>query len=152
MNRLAMLSHNLTWQISVVLWLATLVLLCWSAGWLYGRLRPRPSLVSRLTEARFVAFLGQGGVKPRFAATTFRYLREVQAVGTDPLPGDHLIWDLGLSEEQVEQSVADLARRLNRSIAPSGTRQPATAEDLAHLLQNLPVAAPLTPAATLRAA
>ncbi len=56
-----------------------------------------------------------------------------------PLPEDDLVWDLGLTEGRVDETVADLARRLHRSPAPeSFGRPPRTVEDLARLLQSMP--------------
>ena len=128
---------------SAVLVLAAIVLLCWCVGRLLEACQMRPTLVGRITEAKFAGLLRQGNtelpVNSRIAVTVYRYLREVQEVTVPPLPEDDLIWDLGLTEGEVEETVADLTRRLHRSAAPDlSTKLPRTVEDLATLLQSMP--------------
>lgn len=131
------------YPVSAVLLLATVVLLCWCAGRLLQVYRPRPSLVGRITEAKFAALLCQEGrplmIDRKTASTVYRYLREIQGVAVAPLPEDDLVWDLGLTETQVEETVADLARRLHRSAeAEPFKRLPRTVRDLANSLQEMP--------------
>ena len=123
--------------------LAAIVLLCWCVGRLLKVFRMKPTLVSRITEAKFAALLRQGGIdqqgNSKVAVTVSCYLLELQGMAVPPLPEDDLIWDLGLTEGQVEETVADLARRLHRSATPDRfTKPPHTVEDLATLLQACP--------------
>ncbi len=143
MNRPSLLIPHIAFPLSAVLAPAAIVLLCWCAGRLLGACRRRPSLVGRITEAKFTALLRQEGIDlridPRIAATVYRYLREIQGVSVPPLPEDDLVWDLGLTEGRVDETVADLARRLHRSPAPEPfARPPRTVENLARLLQGMP--------------
>lgn len=139
MYRMSMLSSSLAVQLSAVLALAAIILICWSLGRLLELFHPGKSLVSRITETKFNALMQQESISPKIAATLYRYLQETQGVLTAPLPEDHLMWDLGLTEMQIEESVADLARRLNRSSAlEAHLKLPGTVADLAHLLQEMP--------------
>lgn len=148
MNRLPPLIPHLALPLSAALVLAATVFAVWCIGYCYGKLRPRPSLISSITESRFTALVVQGreagagkpNIDPKIARTLYRYLREVQGVAVAPLPDDHLVWDLGLTEEQIEQAMIDLARRLNRYVAQPPVRLPSTPEDLARLLGDLPLA------------
>ncbi len=126
---------------SALLALAATVLLCWCVGRLLQAFRTRPTLLGRVTEAKFAAMLRQEGiglqVNPRIAVSVYRYLREIQEIPVPPLPEDDLVWDLDLTETQVEDTVADLTRCLHPSVAPNLlTKLPRTVEDLAIVLQN----------------
>lgn len=153
MSGIPFMSFHIDTEISSVLLGAFFVFGCWCVGRLRLWLQPSQTLVGRVTEAKFVALLRQAGLERRLAATTYRYLQESGRLGelnVAPLPGDHLLWDLGLNESQVEQAVADLARRLHRQrSAESLSRLPSTVEDLAHLLQLMP---PVEVQSTSRAA
>jgi hypothetical protein len=92
-----------------------------------------------ITEATFTAQLEQYGFDPVITGSTFRYLREVQMVPFPVLPGDDLEKDLGLTPEDVDQSVRDLTLALRREYSPGLQPTPlVTVEDLIRLLQAQP--------------
>lgn len=92
-----------------------------------------------ITQATFTAQLEQYGFDPVITSATFRYLREVQLVPFPVLPGDDLDKDLGLSSEEVEQTVRDLFIGLRREYSPGLQPVPlVTVEDLIRLLQASP--------------
>lgn len=92
-----------------------------------------------ITQATFTAQLEQYGFDPVITSATFRYLREVQLVPFPVLPGDDLDKDLGLSSEEVEQTVRDLSIGLRREYSPGLQPVPlVTVEDLIRLLQASP--------------
>ncbi len=134
---------HIAFPFSALLALAATVLLCWWVGRFLEARRKRPTLVGRITGAKFAALLREEGigvqVNSRVAVTVYRYLREIQEIAVPPLPEDDLVWDLGLTETQVEDTVADLTRRLHPSVTLNLlTKLPRTVEDLAILLQNTP--------------
>jgi hypothetical protein len=92
-----------------------------------------------VTQETFTAQLEQYGFDPVITSATFRYLREVQLVPFPVLPGDDLDTELGLSPEEVEQSVRDLSIGLRREYSPGLQPVPlVTVEDLIRLLQASP--------------
>jgi len=92
-----------------------------------------------VTQDTFTAQLEQYGFDPVITGSTFRYLREVQLVPFPVLPGDDLEKDLGLTPEDVDQSVRDLALALRREYSPGLQPTPlVTVEDLIRLLQASP--------------
>lgn len=92
-----------------------------------------------ITQETFTAQLEQYGFDPVITSATFRYLREVQLVPFPVLPGDDLDKDLGLSPEEIDQSVRDLSIGLRREYSPGLQPVPlVTVEDLIRLLQASP--------------
>lgn len=92
-----------------------------------------------ITQETFTAQLEQYGFDPVITSATFRYLREVQLVPFPILPGDDMAEDLGLSPEEIEQSVRDLSIGLRREYSPGLQPVPlVTVEDLIRLLQASP--------------
>ncbi|HEV2577964.1 MAG TPA: hypothetical protein VGU25_12210 [Acidobacteriaceae bacterium] len=92
-----------------------------------------------VTHETFTAQLQQYGFDPVITSSTFRYLREVQLVPFPVLPGDDLEKDLGLTPEDVEQTVRDLSLALRREYSPGLQPTPlVTVEDLIRLLQAEP--------------
>ena len=92
-----------------------------------------------VTQQTFTAQLEQYGFDPVITSATFRYLREVQLVPFPVLPGDDLDKDLGLSPEEIEQTVRDLSIGLRRRYSPGLQPLPlVTVEDLIRLLQASP--------------
>lgn len=90
-----------------------------------------------LSERSFTEYLRRSGFDPVIAATTYRYLREIQDVRFPILPGDSLDWDLGLDEERIGQTLAELARRLDRRLTRMA-QLPMTVEDLVRTVQFAP--------------
>lgn len=101
------------------------------------RRRARSPRQDGLSERSFTEYLESCGFDPKIAATTYRYLREIQNVRFPILPGDALDWDLGLDEDQVGQTLAELASRLNRMPARN-SQLPITVEDLVRMVQFSP--------------
>jgi len=103
----AWLGHH-AWPLWLLLAAAVLcvVLLQLSAWSRERRLRRKRAGV---TQETFTAQLQQYGFDPVITSATFRYLREVQLVPFPVLPGDDLEKDLGLSPEDVDESVRDLS-------------------------------------------
>jgi hypothetical protein len=92
-----------------------------------------------VTQETFTAQLEQYGFDPVITGSTFRYLREVQLIPFPVLPGDDLEKDLGLTPEDVDQSVRDLTLALRRVHSPGLQPTPlVTVEDLIRLLQASP--------------
>lgn len=92
-----------------------------------------------ITQETFTAQLQQYGFDPVITSSTFRYMREVQLVPFPVLPGDDLENDLGLTPEEVDQSVRDLSIALRREYSPGLQPTPlVTVEDLIRLLQAEP--------------
>lgn len=92
-----------------------------------------------ITQETFTAQLEQYGFDPVITSATFRYLREVQLVPFPVLPGDDLDKDLGLSPEEIDQSVRDLSIALRREYSPGLQPVPlVTVEDLIRVLQAFP--------------
>jgi hypothetical protein len=115
---------------------ACLVLLRLSAWLREHRLRRRRAGVTRET---FTAQLQQYGFDPVITSSTFRYLKEVQLVPFPVLPGDRLEDDLGLTPEDIDQTVQDLTTALRREYSPGMQPLPlVTVEDLIRLLQASP--------------
>jgi len=133
----AWLGHH-AWPLWLLLAAAVLciVLLQLSAWSRERRLRRRRAGV---TQETFTAQLQQYGFDPVITSATFRYLREVQLVPFPVLPGDDLEKDLGLSPEDVDESVRDLSVALRREYMPGMQPTPlVTVEDLIRLLQASP--------------
>lgn len=92
-----------------------------------------------ITHETFTAQLQQYGFDPVITSSTFRYLRDVQIVPFPVLPGDDLENDLGLTPEEVDQTVRDLSIALRREYSPGLQPTPlVTVEDLIRLLQASP--------------
>jgi hypothetical protein len=92
-----------------------------------------------VTQETFTAQLQQYGFDPVIAGATFRYLHEVQMISFPVLPGDDLEKGLGLTPEEVEQSVRDLSMGLRREYSPGLQPTPlVTVEDLIRRLQSQP--------------
>lgn len=139
MNGSPLLTPHVLRQIAVLLALGFAMLGAWCLGRLRSHLRPQYPLVGAITQHRFTEHMQQRGIERRIAATVYRYLREVQSVAVPMLPGDHLVWDLGLDEARLEQTLTDLARRLERHLPSAAvSRLPGTVGDLAVMLQRMP--------------
>lgn len=92
-----------------------------------------------VTRETFTAQLQQYGFDPVITSATFRYLREVQLVPFPVLPGDDLENDLGLTPDDIDQAIRDLAIALRREYSPGQQPiPPATVEDLIRHLQAYP--------------
>jgi hypothetical protein len=92
-----------------------------------------------VTQETFTAQLEQYGFDPVITGSTFRYLREVQAIPFPVLPGDDLEKDLDLTAEEINQTVRDLTLALRREYSPGLQSTPlVTVEDLIRLLQASP--------------
>lgn len=92
-----------------------------------------------VTEATFAAHLERYGFDPAIAASTYRYLQEVQRVQFPILPGDHLDEDLGLDSEDIKQTVREMIAALGREFNPGLLHTPlVSVEDLVRLLQASP--------------
>ena len=92
-----------------------------------------------ITQETFTAQLEQYGFDPVITSAAFRYLREVQLVPFPVLPGDDLDKDLGLTPEDIDQTVRDLSIGLRRRYSPGLQPVPlVTVEDLIRLLQASP--------------
>lgn len=112
------------------------ILLRLSAWTRERRLRRRRDGV---TQETFTAQLQQYGFDPVITSAIFRYMREVQLIPFPVLPGDHLAEDLGLTPEEIDQAVRDLALALRREYSPGlQPLPPVTIEDLIRLLQAYP--------------
>ena len=124
------------------LWLLlTLIVVCVALLRLSAWLREHKLRKARagITQETFTAQLQQYGFDPVITGATFRYLREVQMVPFPVLPGDDLDKDLGLTPEDVDQSVRDLTLALRREYSPGLQPTPLlTVEDLIRLLQAQP--------------
>jgi hypothetical protein len=133
----AWLSHH-AWPLwlllaAVVLCVVLLQLSAWSRD---RRLRRKRAGV---TSETFTAQLQQYGFDPVITSATFRYLREVQLVPFPVLPGDDLEKDLGLSPEDIDETVRDLSLALRRDHMPGLQPTPlVTVEDLIRMLQASP--------------
>ena len=118
---------------AVLLCIVLLRLSAWSRE---HRLRRKRAGV---TQETFTAQLQQYGFDPVITSSTFRYLGEVQHVPFPVLPGDDLENDLGLTPEEVDQTVRDLSIALRREYSPGLQPTPlVTVEDLIRLLQSQP--------------
>lgn len=92
-----------------------------------------------ITPETFTAQLQQYGFDPVITSSTFRYLREMQLVPFPVLPGDDLEKDLGLSPDDIDETVRDLATALHREYSPGFQPiPPVTVEDLIRQLQAYP--------------
>ena len=133
----AWLGHS-AWPLCllVALIVACVLLLRLSAWYREHRLRRQRAGV---TQETFTAQLEQYGFDPVITGSTFRYLREVQAIPFPVLPGDDLEKDLDLTSEEVDQTVRDLTLALRREYSPGLQPTPlVTVEDLIRLLQASP--------------
>jgi hypothetical protein len=126
------------WPLGIVVFLvvAVLLLLKISAGSRRARLtRER----SHVTEQTFVDHLAQFNFDGRITRTTYRYLQDVQNVHFPILPTDALDEDLGLENDDIEQTIHELLRALKRKEAPGRSHAPIiTVEDLVRHLQACP--------------
>jgi hypothetical protein len=94
---------------------------------------------SHVTEQSFVEHLAQFNFDGLIARTTYRYLQDVQHVHFPILASDALDEDLGLDNEDVEQTIRELLRALKREEAPGMSHGPMiTVEDLVWHLQTCP--------------
>ena len=92
-----------------------------------------------VSEETFTAHLQRYGFDPAITGATYRYLQEVQLVSFPILPGDALDEDLGLDNEDIEQSMTELCVALKRERAPGLRHAPVvTVEDLVRLIQASP--------------
>ena len=92
-----------------------------------------------VTESSFAAHLEQYGFDPVIAASTYRYLQDVQLVQFPILPSDLLDEDLGLDSEDIHQTVREMLPALSREFNPGILHKPLqTVEDLIRLLQASP--------------
>lgn len=92
-----------------------------------------------ITPETFTAQLQQYGFDPVITSSTFRYLREVQLVPFPVLPGDDLEKDLGLSPDDIDETLRDLTAALHREYSPGlQPISPTTVEDLIRQLQAYP--------------
>jgi acyl carrier protein len=92
-----------------------------------------------VSEATFAAHLQRYGFDPVIAASTYRYLQEVQLVQFPILPGDQLDEDLGLDSEDIKQTVREMTAALGREFNPGLLHKPlVTVEDLIRVLQASP--------------
>jgi len=92
-----------------------------------------------VTEATFADHLKNYGFDPVIAASTYRYLQEVQLVKFPILPGDKLDEDLGLDSEDINQTVREMTNALGRQFVPGLLHAPlVTVEDVVRLLQASP--------------
>ena len=133
----AWLGHS-AWPLCllVALIVACVLLLRLSAWYREHKLRRQRAGV---TQETFTAQLEQYGFDPVITGSTFRYLREVQAIPFPVLPGDDLEKDLDLTSEEVDQTVRDLTLALRREYSPGLQSTPlVTIEDLIRLLQASP--------------
>jgi len=133
----AWLGHH-AWPLWLLLALAVLcILLLQLSAW--SRERGLRRKRAGITQETFTAQLQQYGFDPVITASTFRYLREVQLIPFPVLPGDDLEKDLGLSPEDVDESVRNLSAALRREYMPGMQPTPlVTVEDLIRLLQASP--------------
>ena len=133
----AWLGHS-AWPLCLLLALivACVLLLRLSAWYREHKLRRQRAGV---TQETFTAQLEQYGFDPVITGSTFRYLREVQAIPFPILPGDDLEKDLDLTAEEIDQTVRDLTLALRREYSPGLQPTPlVTVEDLIRLLQASP--------------
>ncbi|MDE1155812.1 MAG: hypothetical protein PW735_08785 [Acidobacteriaceae bacterium] len=94
-----------------------------------------------VTELTFTEHMEQFGYDPVVCLSTYRYLQQVQRVSFPILPADALEEDLGLAQEDVEQSVRELTAALGRYRNIGLVNTPLeTVEDLVQLLQTFPEA------------
>jgi len=92
-----------------------------------------------VTQASFTEHLEKYGVDPIIAASTYRYLQEVQLVRFPIMAGDNLDEDLGLDSTDIRQTILELSVALNREYSPGVRSTPVvTVEDLVRLLQASP--------------
>jgi hypothetical protein len=92
-----------------------------------------------VTEESFTKHLQVYGFAPSITGATYRYLREVQRVQFPILAADSLDEDLGLDNEDIEQTVRELTESLGRAQTPGLRHAPlVTVEDLVRLLQASP--------------
>lgn len=114
---------------------ATTAILCAKVA--ATRRRARSPREDGVSERSFTEYLESCGFDPKIAATTYRYLLEIQNVRFPILPGDALDWDLGLDEDQVGQTLSELATRLDR-LPARNSQLPITVEDLVRMVQFSP--------------
>ena len=92
-----------------------------------------------VTETTFTKHLQVYGFDPVITGATYRYLQEVQLVQFPILAGDDLVEDLGLDNDDIEQTVTELTEALKREPNPGLRHTPlVTVEDLVRLLQASP--------------
>lgn len=106
-----------------------------------------------VTEASFAAHLEKFGFDPVIAASTYRYLQQVQLVQFPVLPSDLLDEDLGLDSEDIHQTIREMLAALGREFNPGLLHKPlSTVEDLVRLLQASPRIANASSSSTTAAA
>ena len=92
-----------------------------------------------MSETTFTKHLQVYGFDPAITGAAYRYLQEVQLVQFPILAGDDLVEDLGLDNDDVEQTVTELTEALKRELTPGLRHTPlVTVEDLVRLLQASP--------------
>jgi hypothetical protein len=92
-----------------------------------------------VSHSSFVKHLQVYGFDPTITGATYQYLQEVQRVQFPILASDALDEDLGLDNEDIEQTVQELTEALQRESAPGLRHAPlVTVEDLVRLLQASP--------------
>ena len=126
------------WPVGVVVFLliSTWLLLKVSATSRRARLRRERRHV---TEDAFVAHLAQYGFDGLITRTTYRYLQDVQNVRFPILWSDALDEDLGLGNEEVDQTLRELLKALRRAETPGVSHAPiVTVENLVRHLQASP--------------
>ncbi len=92
-----------------------------------------------VNEQTFTFHMQRYGLDARIASATYRHLQDVRRIPFPILPGDALEDDLGLSSEETQQTLAALARLLQRQPTIGLRSAPlVTVEDLVRLLQAYP--------------
>jgi hypothetical protein len=92
-----------------------------------------------LTEQTFVEHLAMYKFDPSITGATYRYLQQVQGIRFPIRPSDLLDEDLGLDNQDQEETIADLLAELQREPSPGLRPTPLlTVEDLVRHLQASP--------------
>jgi hypothetical protein len=126
------------WPIAIIVGLALLI---FSVLKISSRRRSSTLAQQRegVNETTFVAHLQKYGFDPMIAGSSYRYLQEVQLVKFPILPSDALDEDLGLDNEDIEQTISELTEALKRERSPGLRHTPiVSVEDLVRLLQASP--------------
>jgi hypothetical protein len=94
---------------------------------------------SGINEQTFSEYLEQFGFDPAITSSAYRYLQQVQGVTFPILPTDALDEDLGLGQEEIEQTIRELTSALKRELNPGLVHAPlVTVEDLVRFIQASP--------------